>query len=124
MKPTIENLNTLTEEQYTTFRMMRANCYCWNPDAENVTFESDINEPALTFSSWENAREYIEKGKRIYLLKDDVIAMLRAQRADLKMCADNARQRMDFDVFQIYNSQCNEVSRLLDELDEVEAHYF
>lgn len=44
MKPTIEILSTLTDDQYTTFRMMRTRCYCWNPDAEKITFESDIGE--------------------------------------------------------------------------------
>lgn len=85
MKPTIEILSTLTDDQYTTFRMMRTRCYCWNPDAEKITFESDIGEQTMTFDTWEDARRFAESpDKNQYIRKSDVVSMLNERLDSIK----------------------------------------
>lgn len=120
MKPTIEILSTLTDDQYTTFRMMRTRCYCWNPDAEKITFESDIGEQTLVFDTWAEARSYAEaKDKKPYILKSDVVGMLNDRLENIKTGMDYARTMMDHEVFRLYYRQYTEVKAILDDLDDL-----
>jgi hypothetical protein len=125
MKPTIEILSTLTDDQYTTFRMMRTRCYCWNPDAEKITFESDIGEQTMTFDTWEDARRFAESpDKNQYIRKSDVVSMLNERLGSIKMGMDYARDRMDHEVFSLYHRQYTEVKSILSDLDDLEQHEF
>lgn len=125
MKPTIETLNTLTDDQYTTFRMMRTRCYCWNPDAEKLTFESDIGEQTLTFDTWDEARLFAEShDKKQYLLKSDVVSMLNDRLSSIKTGMDYAWDRMDHEVFSLYHRQYAEVKAILDDLDDLGYYGF
>lgn len=120
MKPTIEILNTLTAEQYDTFRMMLTRCYCWNPGADRITFESDIGDQTLVFDTWAEARSYAEaKDKRQYILKSDVVDMLNNRLENVKTGMDYARTMMDHEVFRLYYRQYTEIKGILDDLDDL-----
>ena len=125
MKPTIEILSTLTDDQYTTFRMMRTRCYCWNPDAEKITFESDIGEQTMTFDTWEDARRYAESPtKKQNIRKSDLVSMQNERKNSNKTGKDYEQNRMDHEVFSLYHRQYTEVKSILSDLDDLEQHEF
>ena len=105
--------------------MMRTRCYCWNPDAEKITFESDIGEQTMTFDTWEDARRFAESpNKNQYIRKSDVVSMLNERLDSIKMGMDYARDRMDHEVFSLYHRQYTEVKSILSDLDDLEQHEF